>query len=108
MSLLGFLGFADINKEIEAFKNDENAILLDVRTQEEFYEGTIPGSVNIPLDLLQLKIEKVVKDKNTKLYVYCHSGARSASAVHILKRLGYENSKNIGGIMRYKGEILTK
>lgn len=105
MSLFRFLGILDINQEIQQYKDEKYAVLLDVRTYEEFREGTIPGSLNIPLDEIQHKVENKIKDKKTKIYAYCHSGSRSSSAVYILKRLGYENAKNIGGIMRYKGEI---
>ncbi len=94
----------DINQGVEECKGTSGAVLLDVRTKEEYREGRIPGSRNIPLDQLT-GISSAVKEKATPLYVYCHSGARSGQAVSILKRMGYTNVKNIGGIMTYKGKV---
>lgn len=85
----------------EAKKNLENnseIILLDVRTVEEYKEIKIPGSILIPLNLLQEKIENEIPDKNKTIYVYCRTGSRSTSAVKILNKLGYENVFNLGGI----------
>lgn len=94
----------DINSGVKEFNAQKNAVLLDVRTREEFEEGHIPKSVNLPLDEIQ-KIEEFVSDKNTKIYTYCYSGARSADATRKLNFLGYVNTENIGGIASYKGEI---
>ena len=60
----------DINSGVKEFNAQKNAVLLDVRTREEFEEGHIPKSVNLPLDEIQ-KIEELVKDKNTKIYNCC-------------------------------------
>ena len=92
----------DINKGTEEFRNTEHAVLLDVRSREEYRDGHIPGSVNI--DVAQIHTaSSVLKDKNTPLFVYCYSGARSGRAVSFLKNMGYTNVKNIGGISTYSG-----
>lgn len=97
-------GGNDINSGVKEFKITNGAILLDVRTKEEFEEGHIPNSINVPLDEIQ-KIQEIAADKNAKIFVYCYSGARSADATRKLNFLGYINAKNIGGIANYNGEI---
>lgn len=94
----------NINSEIEVFNNTPNAILLDVRNEDEFKRGHIPKSKNLPLSKID-KIAKIVSDKNTPLFVYCQSGGRSRNAVSFLERNGYTNVKNIGGIMSYQGKV---
>ena len=104
MSIFDILRPADINKGVEEFRRENNAVLLDVRTAQEYSQGHISGSINIPLDSLD-KINKLVSDKSVPLYVHGLSGARSGRAVSELKSMGYENVKNIGGIGSYRGEI---
>ncbi len=79
----------------------EGAVLLDVRTREEYSGGHLPGSVNLPLD----KLEQISYEKETPLFVYCRSGARSGRAVEVLKKKGYENAVNIGGVLGYNGPL---
>lgn len=104
MRLFGFLNTSDINRDVEQFRETENALLLDVRGPDEYAEGHIPGSVNIPLQLLPAK-KGLPEDPDTPLFVYCRSGGRSRRAVAFLEKIGYENVKNIGGIMNWAGEI---
>ena len=98
------ISLENINQIVEEIKNDSQAHLIDVRTQQEFRGGHIPGSVNLPLDRAHT-IEQIVPDKKTKLVVYCHSGARSAQAVGVFKRLGYEDVINAGGILDWTGSV---
>lgn len=105
MGLFGFFRSPDINSGVEEFKNTEGAVLLDVRTAEEYSKGHIRESINVPLDKITA-VENVIKDKNTPLYVHCLSGSRSGSAVSYLKRMGYTNVKNIGGIYSYRGKVV--
>lgn len=105
MGLFDFFRSPDINEGVEKAKATDGAVLLDVRTAEEFSEGHIDGSVNLPLDRIS-SIGKVVKDKGTPLYVFCFSGSRSSQAVSYLKKAGYLNVTNIGGIIRYKGVLV--
>lgn len=95
----------DINAGVTKYKETNGAILLDVRTEEEYHDGHIDGSVNLPLDKISL-IENTVTNKNTPLYVYCLSGGRSRQAATHLKKMGYTNIKNIGGINRYLGKVV--
>ena len=104
---MGFFDFfkqADINQGVKEYQQREGAILLDVRTSEEYRGGHIPGSKNVPLQTID-KVDSVVENKDTALYVYCHSGARSRQAVSILQNMGYTNVNNIGGIAAYRGKV---
>ena len=89
-------------------KNDSNAVIIDVRTEEEFSEGFIPGALNIGIYKGQgfvYLIEELDKSKN--YYVYCKAGGRSAQACSIMNQLGFESAFNlVGGIMKWQGEIV--
>ena len=104
MKLFVFLESSDINRDVEQYRQTEGALLLDVRGADEYAEGHIPGSVNIPLQLLPMK-KGLPEDLDTPIFVYCRSGGRSRRAAAFLEKEGYENVKNIGGIMNWNGEI---
>ena len=76
-------------------------VLLDVRTPEEYRQVRIKGAKLIPVDEIESRAEKELKDKNIPILVYCHSGARAGSAVRILARLGYTDVQSFGGIMNW-------
>lgn len=105
MGLLSFLQTKDINSGMRSFLSTEGAVLLDVRTPEEYAEGHIEGSNNIPLQSIE-KTQTVIKEKSTPIFVYCRSGARSTQATSILKRMGYTNVEDIGGIISYRGKVV--
>lgn len=65
------------------------AVLLDVRTREEFAAEHVPGAVNIPVQELPARITELGSPAR-KVVVYCRSGGRSATAAFLLKRAGYE------------------
>ncbi len=105
---MGFLDIfkpKDINLGIKEYHTVPGAVLLDVRTPQEYKEGHIPGSKNVSLQTIS-EIESITKKKETPLYVYCHSGARSSRAVSMLQRMGYTNVTNIGGIAAYSGKVV--
>ena len=104
MGIFDFFKQPDINQGVQEYKNAVGAVLLDVRSPQEYREGHIPGSQNVPLQQLD-KVEEVTENKDTVLYVYCHSGARSSQAVSLLKHMGYTNVRNIGGIAAYSGKV---
>ena len=93
----------DFQQGLDKYKTTEGAVLLDVRTPDEFAQGRVPGSINLPLQVFT-KIEEVAPDKNTPLFVYCHSGARSSRFVKTMKKLGYTDVTDMGGIIQYMGE----
>lgn len=94
----------EINLGFEKFKNTDGAILLDVRTEEEYADGHLPQSINISLQTID-KVQDEIEDKDTPIFVYCRSGARSSRAATAMRAMGYTNVKNIGGILDYKGTI---
>ena len=83
----------------------EGYIILDVRTQEEFDAGHIPGAVLIPNTEIAQRAELELPDKNQMLLIYCRSGNRSKQASEILVQLGYTNIKEFGGIIDWPYEI---
>ena len=93
----------DINEGLERFRAVDGAVLLDVREPDDYADGHVPGSVNLPLSALDTA-EITVPRRETPLFVYCLSGARSAQAITRLRQLGYTRAENIGGIRTYKGE----
>lgn len=93
MGLLDFL-FGNKNKKIEDFMS-RDAIIIDVRTKAEFEMGAIPGSKNIPLQIINSKIKDIKKFKRPVI-TCCASGIRSGSAASILKNQGIE-AMNGGG-----------
>ena len=104
---MGFFDFfkqADINQGVKEYTATPGAVLLDVRTSEEYRGGHIPGSKNVPLQAID-KIAFVTENKDTALFVYCHSGARSRQAANLLQRMGYTNVTDIGGIAAYAGKV---
>ena len=84
------------SKDIAALP--ENAILIDVRSVEEFNAGHIAGAVNIPHTVIAEKISSVTNDKSTPLYLYCRSGRRVGIAMESLKNSGYKTMYNLGGM----------
>ena len=104
MGIFDFFKHPDINQGVQEFKNAAGAVLLDVRTPQEYREGHIPSSQNVPLQQLD-KVEEITENKATVLYVYCRSGARSRQAVNLLNHMGYTNVHNIGGIAAYSGKV---
>lgn len=76
----------------------EDAVLIDVRTSEEYEEGHLDEAINISVETIGLTIEEKVKDKDTKIVVYCRSGNRSATAAESLINKGYTNVYDLGGM----------
>jgi rhodanese-related sulfurtransferase len=72
------------------------AVVLDVRTREEFAAGAFPGALNIPVQELAQRVQEVPAGK--QVLVYCAAGARAANAVQILKAAGYPAVTNCGGL----------
>ena len=88
----------------EIMDSQEDYIILDVRTQEEFDETHIPGAILIPYDEILEKAEGVLTDKEQLILVYCRSGRRSKLAAEDLVELGYTNIKEFGGIIDWPYE----
>ena len=84
--------------------SEKGCIILDVRTQEEYDQGHIPGAILIPDTEIEAQAEKVLTDKDQLILVYCRSGRRSKLAAEALVELGYTNIKEFGGIIDWPYE----
>ena len=100
-------GYKDITPEEAKIEldTDNNIILLDVRTQEEYDGGHIPKSILIPVSELENRVLHELTDKEARIFVYCAAGARSLTACEKLVNLGYTNVYHLGGIVDWKYEI---
>jgi rhodanese-related sulfurtransferase len=80
------------------FKSTKNAVLLDVRTANEYKGGSIPGSKNIDCTAsdFQSKVQKLDPDKT--YFLFCRSGGRSGNASKLMEKLGFKSFNLIGGI----------
>ena len=96
MRFFDFLKGPDINQGVKEYSTTDGAVLLDVRTPDEYRQGHIPGIS---------KVAGMIDNKSTPIFVHCLSGARSRQAAAILKQMGYTNVKNIGGISAYAGKV---
>ncbi len=87
---------------------DQKAVLLDVRTEAEFNEGSIPDALNFDIYQEQFFMDNLeALDKSKNYYVYCRSGARSAKACEIMNSIGFENAYNLlGGFLEWDGEVV--
>ena len=81
----------------ETTTGDTMTIWIDVRTAEEFAQGHIPGSINIPYEIIGSEIAGITRDVDKDIRVYCRSGRRSGVAMDTLRGMGYENVINEGG-----------
>lgn len=83
-----------------------DALVVDVRTQEEFAEGHVCDAVLLPLDeITQDSVAAVVSDKAQKVLIYCRSGRRSALAAEAIAGMGYEKVYDFGGIQDWPYEV---
>ena len=96
------------DKWIESISNSKKSIVLDVRTPEEYDQGFIKNSINLNIYDSQFFMDEINKlDKNTSIYIYCRSGARSFQACELMSQFGFEKVYNLeGGILDWKGEII--
>ena len=90
-------------------ENDNNAEILDVRTDAEFEEGYIPGAVQIDIYNAAEFLQRAKQlDPQKNYYIYCRSGGRSAQACLLLNSVGVKNTFNLqGGITDWEGEIIN-
>lgn len=100
---------ADLTQQewAEQLESDNNAVILDVRTDEEVEEGYIPNAVHIDIYMGQGFLDEVEKlDKSKNYYVYCRSGKRSSQACALMTQLGFDNIYNLlGGFNDWEGEV---
>lgn len=87
-----------IQEYIKEAQSKEGSIFLDVRTPEEYEEGHLEHSLNLPLHEVK-KIDTLISDKDAYVYVYCLSGARSKRSAALMGHMGYTHVTDMGGIM---------
>lgn len=100
-------GYSEITQDqAHMLIKNEEVIIIDVRSKEEFDNGHIPNAINIPLETITdtTVIENVAKDKPIALY--CRTGRRATEAGNRLVKAGYKNVMNFGGISTWKYEIV--
>lgn len=93
----------------EIIESGDPYILLDVRTQEEYDEGHIEGSILIPYTEIEQLAPQKLPDKDATVLVYCRSGRRSAIAAQALADMGYTHVLDMGGIQDWPyGGVVTE
>ena len=95
-----------MSEGIEIAKNNPDAIIVDVRHDDEYKAGHIPGAVLLTMETItEETAAKVLLDKSQMILIYCRSGRRSKIAAQTLLELGYTNLIEFGGILDYKGKV---
>jgi phage shock protein E len=96
---------ADITgTQAKALVRTQKALLLDVRTAEEFAEGHLEGAINIPVQVLEVKLSSLPAKKDQDIVVYCRSGRRSATAKAILEKAGFTKVHDLGAMANWNKE----
>ncbi|WP_081209255.1 rhodanese-like domain-containing protein [Salegentibacter sediminis] len=92
----------------EKLEQDDKAVVLDVRTEEEMEEGYLPNAKLIDIYKGQEFVDEIEKlDKTKNYYIYCRSGQRSEQACQLMDQMGFPNTYNLlGGIIEWEGEIV--
>lgn len=90
----------------ELLQKDEQAVILDVRTDEELEEGYMPNAMQIDIYDPAGFMDKIGQlDKSKNYYVYCRSGGRSVQACQLLDQMGFEGTYNLlGGFSEWDGD----
>lgn len=103
-------GYRQVTTEeaVNIMQTEENDVILDVRTAQEFASGHIPGAVLLPNETIGTEDIPLLPDKDQLILVYCRSGNRSKQAAEKLAQLGYTNIVEFGGINSWTGEIVTE
>ena len=96
----------DQEQAYENWQADDTVVLLDVRTEPEYQEVHIPGSVLIPVEELRQRAPEELTDLDATIYVICRTGRRSQDGVRILQELGYSDVTDIGGIISWPFETV--
>lgn len=99
--------YASPDKALEITNSNKKHIIIDVRTTSEYKNEHIINAINVPLENIENEIEHLA-DKKDLILVYCKTGMRSNMAATKLTEMGYENTTDIGGIVSWKGEIVTE
>ena len=96
-----------MNEAVTMMAQEIDYIILDVRRPDEFAAGHIPNAINVPNETIGTAEIPELPNKDQLIMVYCRSGRRSKEAAEKLVKLGYTNVVEFGGILDWKGEIVT-
>ena len=120
LSTLLFTGCASSNNQANTYRSitmdeavdmmakETGYIILDVRRPDEYAAGHIPNAINVPNESIGTDEIPELPNKDQLIMVYCRSGRRSKEASEKLVKLGYTNIVEFGGILDWKGEIVTE
>ena len=97
-----------MDEAVTMMAQETGYIILDVRRPDEYAAGHIPNAINVPNESIGTDEIPELPDKNQLIMVYCRSGRRSKEASAKLVKLGYTNIVEFGGILDWKGEIVTE
>ena len=92
----------------EMMEKDDGHVVVDVRRQDEYDAGHIPGAILIPNESINKDQPEELPDLDQIILVYCRSGNRSKQAAQKLFDMGYTNIYEFGGIADWTGEIVTE
>ena len=87
-----------------SFRNTPVDAVIDVRSMVEFWLGHLEGATNVPVDRLPEGLDGMGLTKQSRILVYCASGARSAHAAAVLKQVGYTRVVDGGGMAQARAE----
>ncbi len=96
------------DEAVAMMESESGYIILDVRRPDEFTAGHIPNAINVPNEAIGTAEIPELPNKDQLIMVYCRSGRRSKEASEKLVKLGYTNIVEFGGILDWKGEIVTE
>ena len=96
-----------MDEAVAMMEQETGYIILDVRRLDEYAAGHIPNAINVPNESIGTSDIPELPDKDQLIMVYCRSGRRSKEASEKLVKLGYTNIVEFGGILDWKGEIVT-
>ena len=94
-------------KAKEMMQAEDGHIIVDVRRQDEYDSGHIPGAILIPNESIGTEQPKELPDLDQVILIYCRSGRRSKEASQKLADMGYTNIYEFGGIIDWTGEVVT-
>ena len=103
--LLKALLFNDLSSEKVRAIMKEGAVIIDVRTGDEYEAAHLKPAINIPLNEIGSNVQMQVPDRHAVILLYCRSGSRSFAAKRVLKHRGYSNVYNLGSFRRAKRMI---
>ena len=102
-------GYTQIDQETakDMMAQDDGHVIVDVRRQDEYDAGHIPGAILIPNESIGCDAPEALPDYDQIILIYCRSGNRSKQAAQKLASMGYTNIYEFGGIITWTGDIIT-